>query len=63
MREDIDAFSKFRFESQFQQISSGGAISYIKLRAIGVGMRNALDKLCYLVKPDIAERYCGITVV
>ena len=31
VREDIDAFSKFRFESQFQQISSGGAISYIEI--------------------------------
>ncbi len=31
VREDIDAFSKFRFESQFQEISSGGAISYIEI--------------------------------
>lgn len=31
VREDIDAFSKFIFESQFQQISSGGAISYVEV--------------------------------
>ena len=31
VREDIDAFSKFTFESQFQQISSGGAISYVEI--------------------------------
>lgn len=31
VREDIDAFSKFDFESQFQRISSGGAISYVEI--------------------------------
>ena len=31
MRENIDAFSKFAFESQFQKISSGGAISYVEI--------------------------------
>ena len=31
VREDIDAFSKFTFESQFQKISSGGAISYVEV--------------------------------
>jgi ribonucleoside-triphosphate reductase len=31
VREHIDAFSKFTFESQFQQISSGGAISYVEI--------------------------------
>ena len=31
VREKIDAFSKFTFESQFQQISSGGAISYVEI--------------------------------
>ena len=31
VREEIDAFSKFQFESQFQKISSGGAISYIEI--------------------------------
>ena len=31
VREDIDAFAKFDFESQFQKISSGGAISYVEI--------------------------------
>ena len=31
VREKIDAFSKFNFESQFQKISSGGAISYVEI--------------------------------
>ena len=31
VREKIDAFSKLKFESQFQPISSGGAISYIEI--------------------------------
>ena len=31
VRENIDAFSKFTFESQFQKISSGGAISYVEI--------------------------------
>lgn len=31
VREKIDAFSKFKFESQFQKISSGGAISYVEI--------------------------------
>lgn len=31
VREKIDAFTKFQFESQFQKISSGGAISYVEI--------------------------------
>lgn len=31
VREKIDAFTKFKFESQFQKISSGGAISYVEV--------------------------------
>lgn len=31
VREEIDAFSKLKFESQFQPISSGGCISYIEI--------------------------------
>ena len=31
VREDISAFDKFTFESQFQTISSGGAISYVEI--------------------------------
>src|SRR5574344_1555751 len=41
VREKIDAFSKFKFESQFQTISSGGAISYVEIP----NMRNNLEAL------------------
>lgn len=41
VREDIDAFSKFEFESAFQTISSGGAISYVEIP----NMRHNLEAL------------------
>lgn len=46
VREKIDAFSKFRFESQFQTISTGGAISYVEIP----NMRNNLDALAEVVR-------------
>ncbi len=46
VREDIDAFSKFTFESQFQTISSGGAISYVEIP----NMRHNLEALEELVR-------------
>ena len=46
VREDIDAFKKFTFESQFQTISSGGAISYVEIP----NMRHNLEALEELVK-------------
>ena len=46
VREDIDAFEKFTFESQFQSISSGGAISYVEIP----NMANNLEALTELVK-------------
>lgn len=41
VREKIDAFAKFQFESQFQKISSGGAISYVEIP----NMRHNLEAL------------------
>ena len=46
VREKIDAFSKFTFESQFQKISSGGAISYVEIP----NMRHNLEALEEVVK-------------
>ena len=46
VREEIDAFEKLSFESQFQKISSGGAISYIEIP----NMRNNLKALEEIVK-------------
>ena len=46
VREDIDAFSKFTFESQFQKISSGGCISYVEIP----NMRHNLEALKDVVR-------------
>ena len=46
VREEIDAFTKFSFESQFQTISSSGAISYVEIP----NMRHNLDALEDLVR-------------
>lgn len=46
VRETVDAFTKLKFESQFQTISSGGAISYVEIP----NMRHNLDALEEVVK-------------
>lgn len=46
VREKIDAFHKFTFESQFQTISSGGAISYVEIP----NLRHNLEALEEVVK-------------
>lgn len=46
VREKIDAFEKFSFESQFQNISSGGAISYVEIP----NMRHNLEALQDVVR-------------
>ncbi|WP_367568678.1 anaerobic ribonucleoside-triphosphate reductase [Lacrimispora sp.] len=46
VREDIDAFAKFNFESQFQKISSGGSISYVEVP----NMQNNLEAMEEVVK-------------
>ncbi len=46
VREKIDAFEKLTFESEFQKISSGGAISYIEIP----NMQNNLEALRSVVK-------------
>ena len=46
VREEIGAFDKFEFESQFQVISSGGAISYVEIP----NMRHNLKALAEIVR-------------
>ena len=46
VREPIDAFAKFNFESQFQTISSSGAISYVEIP----NMRHNLEALEDIVR-------------
>ena len=46
VREKIDAFSKFKFESQFQPISSGGSISYVEIP----NMRHNIEAVETMIK-------------
>ena len=46
VREKIDAFEKLKFESEFQKLSGGGAISYVEIP----NMKNNLKALETLVK-------------
>ena len=46
VREKIDAFDKFTFESQFQKISTGGCISYVEIP----NMRHNLEALKDVVR-------------
>ena len=46
VRENIDAFAKFTFESQFQKISSGGSISYVEIP----NMRHNLEAMQDVVR-------------
>ncbi len=52
VREKIDAFSKFRFESQFQKISSGGAISYVEIPNMGHNL-SAMEDLIKFIYENI----------
>lgn len=52
VREKIDAFSKFKFESQFQKISSGGAISYVEIPDIS-GNPEALKDMVRFIYENI----------
>ena len=45
VREEIDAFSKLQFESQFQPISTGGCISYVEIP----NMNNNIEALRTMV--------------
>ena len=44
--EDIDAFEKLKFESQFQSLSTGGAISYIEVP----DMQNNIEAVLEVIK-------------
>lgn len=48
VRENIDAFSKFTFESQFQKISSGGAISYVEVPNMNNNLTAMEDVIKYI---------------
>lgn len=46
VQEEIDAFTKLKFESQFQKISSGGCISYIEVP----NMNNNIDAVLQVIE-------------
>ena len=52
VREKIDAFSKLKFESQFQPISSGGAISYIEIPNMSKNLK-ALETIVKFIYDNI----------
>ena len=52
VREDIDPFEKLKFESQFQSISSGGAISYIEMENM-VGNEEAVIQVMQYIYENI----------
>ena len=46
VRENIDAFTKLKFEAQFQHLSPGGAISYVEVP----NMQNNIDAVLQVMK-------------
>lgn len=52
VREEISGFDKFRFESQFQKISTGGCISYIEIPNVGKNLK-ALEELVKFIYDNI----------
>ena len=68
MTEQIDAFTKLKFEAQFQKLSPGGAISYVEvpdmksnLEAVLSVMRYIYDNIMYAelnTKSDYCQE-CG----
>ena len=52
VREKIDAFSKFEFESEFQKLSTGGCISYIEIPNVGNNLF-ALEQMVRFIYDNI----------
>ncbi len=52
VREKIDAFEKLKFESEFQNISTGGAISYIEIPNMSKNI-NALESVVKFIYDNI----------
>ncbi|MGI6046052.1 MAG: anaerobic ribonucleoside-triphosphate reductase [Eggerthellaceae bacterium] len=46
--EKIDAFTKLKFESEFQKLSPGGAISYVEVPNMQDNLKAVLDVLSYI---------------
>jgi ribonucleoside-triphosphate reductase len=48
VREKIDAFTKLKFEAEFQELSPGGAISYVELSTLTKNPEAALSIVQYI---------------
>ena len=48
VREKIDAFTKLKFESEFQELSPGGAISYVETSSLLNNIDAALEVIKYI---------------
>lgn len=48
VRENIDAFTKLKFESEFQKLSPGGAISYIEMPNMQDNIPAVLDIIKFI---------------
>lgn len=48
VREHIDAFSKFDFESDFQKLSTGGMISYVEIPNMNNNVKAVLTMVQYI---------------
>ena len=66
VREEIDAFTKLKFESQFQPLSPGGAISYVEvpnmqdnLEAVMSVLRYIYDNIMY-AELNTKSDYCQV---
>ena len=66
VREEIDAFTKLKFESEFQQLSPGGAISYVEvpnmqdnLEAVIAVMQFIYDNIMY-AELNTKSDYCQV---
>ena len=66
VREDIDAFTKLKFESEFQRLSPGGAISYVEvpnmqdnLEAVIRVMQYIYDNIMY-AELNTKSDYCQV---
>ena len=70
VRENIDAFTKLSFESEFQQLSPGGAVSYVEvpnmennIPAVMALLKHIYDNIMYAelnTKSDFCQK-CGYT--
>lgn len=66
VREEVDAFTKLTFESQFQNLSAGGAISYVEvpnlennLDAVMAVIRHIYDHIMY-AELNTKSDYCQV---